>query len=225
MNPNEPHRLLDDKDVASTTWGRSTLCAAKLGTVNVENIGIGIGGIINVGGIGGVYYATTLGETILNVRRPFFMQWWSARNLDWGLCEIGIPELIRPNMHDGFELLGYMDGRGAQDFDGPVRVFFKDGKTHPGHFNSGYDVVPNGPNQVKRHGILLDLMENIEIRTGVWVVKNNLLCGYVVHTYYVAGAGRVCHMLPIWHALQEVEAKTEQKVFFGQELHDMMKGE
>ena len=226
MDPNAPHRSLDLKDIAFTTIDPITLCGTKLVTVAVKNTrveNIAIGGIINIGGPRGNFYATTSGMAIRDVRHPFHMQYSSERNLDWGLCEINTPELMVPNRYNLHPLLGYMNRGGAQNLNGSVEVFIRNGVTHEGYFSSDYDDPPPRPNEPKKHGILLSLQESIEVPNGVWVVKDNLLCGYVVHTWYVDGVGRACHMIPIWHALEEVEEKTGESVFFGQELHDMMR--
>ena len=211
----DPHRLLVHSDIGLPPDAkRPTLCGRLLVTPEVENTAIG--GIIC---IDGAFYAMTSGAAIIHVQRSYKMQFSSQQNLDWGLCQI-FPSLAFPNMHNTYQLLDYKTGTDVGNFDGPVKVLTRAEEYNQwGHFDSQFDKTENG---VEWHAFVLQLPEKIKIPTAAWVIKNNLLCGYVVQTTYVVGTGRVCYMIPIWDIFREIEAQTGKKIVFGQELHDMM---
>ena len=191
-----------------------TLCGTLVKTPGVENTAVG--GII---GIDGDFYAMTSGLAIENVQRVYIMQFSSRQNLDWGLCKI-FPELAFPNIHDSYHLLGYKNGTGVGEFAGRVKVLTRvEDNNYWGNFDSQFDKTHNG---VIWHAFVLDLEQKIEIPTAAWVIKDNLLSGYVVQTTYIFGVGRICYMIPIWDIFNEIEAQTGKKIVFGRELHDMI---
>lgn len=212
IDPNAPYRRLQLTD-AGVPDGviPSTLCGTTL--IHFENVAIG--GIIY---IGDTYYAVTSGKAVKDGKRAYKMQASSLENLDWGLCAMW-PEDVYPNMHDTRPLLEYMTAGRVGDLAGQIQVLVGPGPGTRGNFDPSNDEIVDG---VKTHALLLPIEDHVKIPTAAWVVKDDLLCGYIVRTAYRPGGGRFCYMIPIWQMFDEIERIIRDKIVFGWQLHEEM---
>ena len=216
-----PSRYLEPEDLGLSPRHKiSTICGNILNTAaapfGVKNTVIG--GIIS---INQTFYAMTSARSLANAQRPYKVQ-FDSNKLDWALCEVA-NTLAVPNIHGSSPLLRYMQEEELEHTEGPVDILVGFHSSYRAYIRPEIGTTLGWFDQdVKVRTVSTTLPKTTKIRTGAWVVKGDLLCGYVVHSEPDVDGGRVGYMVPIWQAFKEIEAKTGKKIVFGQELHDIM---
>ena len=214
-------QLLEPKDLELSSKGMpSTLCGTILNTARIRS-GVKdtvIGGVIC---INHSFYAMTSARSLANAQHSYEVQFKSDR-LDWALCEV-TDRLAVPNAYDSGPLLRYMQEDELEHTTGPVEVLDGYSPCKANLIPDGYTTMSRFGHDAKLRPIFTTLHKETIFRTGAWVVKDDALCGYVVHSEpQLKGSSTLGYFIPIWQAFKEIEATTGKKIVFGQELHDMM---
>ena len=187
----------------------ATLCGMKL---NHEGIPSGvkdtvIGGIISVGQYA---WAMTSKRSHDKASYPYWVKYQSKTNSDWALCDI-IHTLEVPNVNGSTRLIHYKKEADLPWIPGTVKVLAGRGEEFEAHLSTGDGWGLGAFRGVKLIGLITQLPKETIIPRGAWVVKDDSLCGYVVHCEPGTN-GRVGYMAPIEQAFKEMK-----KIFKGKE--------
>ena len=182
----------------------ATLCGMKL---NPEGIHSGvkntvIGGVICVGN---KVYAMTSARSHVNTSQSYHVERESRRDLDWCLCYLLAP-LEVPNVNGSTRLIRYTEEADLVRITGTVKVLAGRGKEFEARLSVGEGWVPQ---EIFRYvnfvGLITTLPNETVLPRGAWVVKDDSLCGYVVHCEPGYHGSRVGFMVPIERAFEEMK--------------------
>lgn len=180
----------------------ATICGKKLNPKGTRS-GVKdtvIGGVLCLGHIN---YAMTSKRSHDNVSHSHFVTHHSKKNLDWALCQIFVTIKL-PNVHGSTRLIHYNKEEDLPEIPGTVKVLAGRGEEFEARLGTGDGWVTDAFPGVKLVGLITQLPNKTIIPRGAWVVKDDSLCGYVVHCE-PGGNLRTGYMVPIERAFKEME--------------------
>ncbi|KAK0507454.1 hypothetical protein JMJ35_009977 [Cladonia borealis] len=212
-----PYRFLEPQDLGLPNHPKASSICGEILNPGGSASGVKrtvIGGIIS---IHNTFYAMTSANAHFNAMHPYEVQ-YESQELDYALCRI-TPSLAVPNRDRSHPLLYY--AQEEQLTPGDVYVLGGNGP-HLGYLHYFDTRIGGFPSDVKIGTIMMGQNVGAKFAMGAWVVRGQMVLGYVVHTSPTRDKRMYCHMIPIKQAFADIEREYGQKVVFGQELHDNM---